>query len=78
MRYGKHGIQNTISTTTGSQGGYVVPQGFSNQLEEAVKWRARSREWLANSKTETGNPMPWPAINDTNNKGRIIGQNAFR
>jgi HK97 family phage major capsid protein len=70
------GIRNAQSTSTGSQGGYIVPQGFSNQLEEAKKWFGGiDNGFVGRFKTETGNPWPWPTINDTTNMGRIIGQN---
>jgi HK97 family phage major capsid protein len=69
------GVRNTMSTTTGSQGGYVIPQGFSDLLEEAKKWFGGIEGVVEKFPTETGNPFPWPTINDTANKGRIIGQN---
>lgn len=65
---------NTTSTTTGSQGGYLVPQGFSGQLEKAMKWFG-GMESAGEFTTETGNVLPWPTSNDTGNRGRIIGQN---
>jgi HK97 family phage major capsid protein len=68
-------FQNTMSTTTGSQGGYVIPQGFSKMLEEAKKWFGGIEGVVDKFTTETGNPFPWPTLNDTANKGRIIGQN---
>jgi HK97 family phage major capsid protein len=68
------GIQNAQSST-GSQGGYVVPQGFSAQLEEAKKWFGGIDGVVGKFSTGTGAPWPWPTINDTTNKGRIIGQN---
>jgi HK97 family phage major capsid protein len=69
------GVRNTMSTTTGSQGGYVIPQGFSDQLEEAKKWFGGIEGVVGKFQTETGNPFPWPTINDTAQRGRIIGQN---
>lgn len=72
---GNNGIRNTMSTTTGSQGGYIIPQGFSGLLEEAKKWFGGIDGIVGKFSTETGNPFPWPTINDTTNKGRIIGQN---
>ena len=68
------GVQNAQSTT-GTQGGYVVPQGFSQQLEEAKKWFGGIDGVVGKFTTGSGNPWPWPTINDTANKGRIIGQN---
>jgi HK97 family phage major capsid protein len=68
-------VLNTMSTTTGAQGGYVIPQGFSGMLEEAKKWFGGIEGIVGKFTTGTGNPWPWPTVNDTTNKGRIIGQN---
>lgn len=70
-----HGFQNAQSGTTGSQGGFLIPQGFSGQLEEAKKWFGGIEGTVDKFTTGTGNPLPWPTINDTTNRGRIIGQN---
>ena len=66
---------NGASGGFGSQGGYLVPQGFSEQLEEAKKWFGGIPGVVGKFETETGNPFPWPTVNDTANRGRIIGQN---
>jgi HK97 family phage major capsid protein len=71
---GGAGIRNAQSTTT-SQGGYLIPQGFSFMLEEAMKWFGGIEGTVEKFTTEIGNPLPWPTVNDTTNKGRIIGQN---
>ena len=60
-------------TTTG--GGYLIPQGFSDQLEEALKWYGGIIGNTGSFDTETGNPLPWPTVNDVTNKGRILGIN---
>jgi HK97 family phage major capsid protein len=60
-------------TTTG--GGYLIPTGFSKQLEEAKKWFGGIAGVVDKFTTETGNPFPWPTVNDTANKGRILGVN---
>jgi HK97 family phage major capsid protein len=75
LREGAPGIYNTMSTTVGTQGGDLVPQGFSNMLEEAKKWFGGIEGTVERFPTGTGNTMPWPTVNDTTNKGRIIGQN---
>jgi len=73
---GASGFQNAQSTTTGSQGGFVVPQGFSNQIEIAKKWYGGvDKNTVSFFRTETGNPWPWPSVSDQNNQGRIVGQN---
>ncbi len=68
------GVMNVMSTTT-TQGGYLIPQGFSETLEEAKKWFGGIEGTVGKFSTGTGNPWPWPTVNDTTNKGRIIGQN---
>lgn len=68
-------VRNAMSTTTGTQGGYVIPQGFSQMLEEAKKWFGGIEGIVGKFTTGTGNPWPWPTVNDTTNRGRIIGQN---
>lgn len=67
-------FQNAQSGSVGSQGGYLIPQGFSEQLMEAMKWFGGIEGVVGEFSTATGNPWPWPTINDTTNKGRIIGQ----
>jgi len=67
-------FQNVTSTTTGSQGGYIVPTGFSGVLSEALKWFG-GMDICGEILTETGQPLPYPTNDDTMNQGRIIGQN---
>lgn len=68
-------FRNTMSTTTGTQGGNIVPTGFSDMLEEAMKWFGGIEGNVQVMKTETGQPIPYPTVNDTNEKGAIISQN---
>jgi HK97 family phage major capsid protein len=63
------------STGTGAAGGYLVPTGFSDQLEQALKWFGGMVGNIDTFDTETGAPLPWPTVNDTANAGSIIGQN---
>jgi HK97 family phage major capsid protein len=58
----------------GPEGGYLVPTGFSDMLEEAKKWFGGIAGVVDKFTTATGAPLPWPTVNDTTNKGRIIGQ----
>lgn len=69
-------ILNAQSTLSGGSGGYLVPQGFSDILTEAMKWYGGIDGVVGEFDTSSGNPLPWPTINDTTNRGRIIGQNA--
>lgn len=69
-------FMNAAQTTgTGSAGGYLVPTGFSDQLEQAMKWFGGIIGNVETFDTETGAPLPWPTVNDTTNTGSIIGQN---
>jgi len=68
------GIQNAQTITT-TGGGYLIPQGFSDQLEEALKWYGGILGEVDTFETETGNPLPWPTDNDTANKGRMLAIN---
>ena len=60
-------------TTTG--GGYLIPSGFSGKLEEALKFFGGILGNVEEFSTDTGNPLPWPSVNDTAQVGRILGIN---
>ena len=62
-------------TITGSGGGYLIPQGFSEQLEEALKWFGGIVGEVGSFDTDTGAPLPWPTANDTTNRGRMLAIN---
>lgn len=59
----------------GIYGGYLVPQGFSNQLDVALKAYGGMLEAADVIETSTGATLPWPTTNDTSNKGAILGEN---
>jgi HK97 family phage major capsid protein len=69
------GIRNAQTTTPGTGGGYLIPTGFSEKLQVAMKWFGGIDGVVGEITTESGNPMPYPTVNDTTNYGRIIGQN---
>lgn len=70
------GIRNAAqSTTPGTAGGYLVPTGFSDQLEEAMLWFGGIDGTVGQFTTENGAPLPWPTDNDTTQMGRILTQN---
>lgn len=68
------GIQNAQTITT-TGGGYLIPQGFSDKLEEALKWYGGILNVVDVFDTDTGAPLPWPTDNDVNNKGRMLAIN---
>jgi HK97 family phage major capsid protein len=68
------GIQNAQTITT-TGGGYLIPQGFSYQLEEALKFFGGILGEVDVFETATGAPLPWPTDNDTAQMGRILAIN---
>jgi HK97 family phage major capsid protein len=68
--------ERALSATTGTAGGYTVPQGFYDQLQEAMKWYGGTRECCNVISTDQGNPLPIPTMNDTANLGAILAENA--
>lgn len=59
---------------TGSQGGYLAPQSFSERL--AVMLAAIDGLFAASTEFETarGTPMPYPCLDDSTNVGSIIAE----
>lgn len=74
------GRSETRAQTTGtdSSGGYTVPEGFSGEIDKAMAawgpmWDGGiTRELI----TTSGNPLPWPTVDDTAKTGRIKAENA--
>jgi HK97 family phage major capsid protein len=64
-----------LSATTGTAGGYTVPQGFYDQIIEAMKWFGGMRQVANVFSTDAGNPLPIPTVNDTANLGELLAEN---
>ena len=62
-----------MSLTVGS-GGYTVPEGFVASLEEALLAFGVVRTVADVMRTDSGNNLPWPTMNDTTTKGEIIAE----
>ena len=63
-------------STSGSAGGYTIPQGFYNQLIDAMKAYGGVRESGATViTTASGNTLPIPTVDDTGNIGAILAEN---
>lgn len=60
-------------TTTG--GGYLIPEGFSYELDIAMKQYLSVVNVARIFNTDSGNTIPYPKTNDTGNKGRLLGIN---
>jgi HK97 family phage major capsid protein len=69
-------IKNTMSTTTGSQGGFTVPSLIANQLYDAMKAYGTMRATSEILKTADGKPLSYPTSDGTAEVGEIVAQNA--
>jgi HK97 family phage major capsid protein len=63
-----------LSATVGNQGGYTVPEGFYNQLIEAMEAYGGMRSVARILNTATGNKLLIPTADNTAQKGRILGE----
>jgi len=68
-------VQNTMSTGTGSQGGYTVPSLIASQLIDSVKGYRGVREVAQSLVTETGNALSFPTSDGTSEVGELIPEN---
>lgn len=60
---------------TATAGGYLVPQGFRNDLVRTMSRYGGVREAVTVIDTESGNTLPWPTMDDTANKGALLAEN---
>ena len=65
-----------LALNVNTAGGYTVPEGFVNNLEIALLAYAQVRQWARVLRTNSGQDLPWPTVNDTTNKGQILVENA--
>jgi len=69
----KRGTNDQI-TTTDSLGGYLVPEGFGDEIIMTMKHYSGMLQASNLYRTATGNPVPFPTLNDTTNTGARIGE----
>lgn len=69
-------ILNTMSTTTGSEGGFTIGVTFVPRLEVAMIANSGMMQTAEIIRTATGEEMRWPTVDDTGNSGSQIGENA--
>jgi HK97 family phage major capsid protein len=75
LRTGDEHELRAMGTTTGSSGGYTVPQGFWAKVTTSAKAFGGLRRLAESIPTDTGNDLPWPTNDDTGNVGHILGEN---
>ncbi|MCK1669429.1 phage major capsid protein [Bradyrhizobium sp. 153] len=68
-------IRNTLSTSTGSQGGFTVQTSVAKQLLDALKAFGGMRAVAEVFQTEQGNDISFPTSDGTSEVGELIGQN---
>jgi len=62
------------TSPTGTDGGNIIPEGFVYALEESLLAFGGVRQVSDVIRTDTGNDLPWPTVNDNANKGEIIAE----
>lgn len=67
--------RNTMSTTTGSEGGYSVPSLIASQLYDAMKAFGTMRAVAEIIRTSDGKPLSFPTSDGTAETGEWIAQN---
>lgn len=80
LREGEYGftreVRNTMSTTTGSQGGFTVESDVASQFVDIMKDYSGVRRVADVIKTEKGNIMPYPTSDGTAEVGEQLVENA--
>lgn len=71
----RRAIANTMSTTTGSEGGFTVQTDVATALVEALKAYGGMREVAQVIRTADGNPLNYPTTDGTAEVGEIVAEN---
>jgi HK97 family phage major capsid protein len=64
-----------LGVGTNTAGGYAVPAGFRNELIAQMAAFGGMLDLAQVIRTDSGGTLPWPTMNDTGNKGRILAEN---
>jgi HK97 family phage major capsid protein len=62
------------SEGTGTGGGFLVPEGFRNQIIDRMKAFGGIANDCETMTTDSGAPLPWPTVDDTSNLGEIVDE----
>lgn len=66
---------NAQSEGVGSEGGFLVPEGFRQKLVDRMKAFGGIANVAQNITTTDGRTLPWVTIDDTSNVGEIVEEN---
>jgi HK97 family phage major capsid protein len=58
----------------GDQGGFLVPDGFRDRLVQRMVAFGGIAGDVEDINTTTGNPLPWPTLDDTANLGEVVNE----
>ena len=68
-------VRNTMSTTTGSQGGFSVQTSVASELIDLMKSFGFMRAVSSQITTDQGNPLSYPTTDGTSEVGEWVAQN---
>lgn len=68
-------VHNTMSTTTGSEGGFTVATDVASTVLDALKAYGGMRAVAEVIQTASGNPMQFPTSDGTAEEGEIVAEN---
>ncbi len=68
-------IKRAQAVGTDSAGGYLVPEGFYNEIVSAMADYSGVEQVAYSFATESGNDLPIPTDDDTGNAGAILAEN---
>lgn len=68
----EQGVERRAMSTTAAAGGFAIPEGFVAQLEVSMAAFGGVRPAAGILRTEKGNTLPWPTVNDTANEASIV------
>jgi HK97 family phage major capsid protein len=68
-------IRNTMSTTTGSEGGFTVQTDVATAVLDALKAYGGMRDVATVLRTEKGNAMSFPTSDGTSETGEVVAEN---
>ena len=63
------------NSTSSSSGGYTIPAGFLAELEKKIVFFNPLRQVARIIRTETGNSLPFPTIDDSSNSASVGAEN---
>lgn len=69
-------ILNTMSTTTGSQGGFTVSSTVADRFSDFLRAFSAVRSVAETIPTENGSPLGWPSSDGTAETGELLAENA--